>query len=139
MLNPFAVSHIQPAQLYTFTASIKNTSLYTQHLHYHTAELLEEHLHVCMDVHRIQAIAGSLFNSSCSAAWKRSRHLAASPDPIVVIHVTAEVRNVSCPPIRPSFTVTASGLCNFPRPLRFLLMSIPLNVIVIHLQTHGRK
>lgn len=33
-------SHLQPAQLYTFTASIKNTSSYTQHLHYHTTELL---------------------------------------------------------------------------------------------------
>lgn len=132
MLNPFAVSHIQPAQLYTFTASIKNTSLYTQHLHYHTAELLEENLHVCMDVHRIQAIhpvivchmrscirRQSLFNSSCSAAWKRARHLAALHDPIVVIPRTRHSRSKkrAGPPIRPSFIVTASGLCNFPRPL----------------------
>lgn len=37
----FAASHIQPTHLYTFTASIKNTSLYTQHLQYHTTELLQ--------------------------------------------------------------------------------------------------
>lgn len=149
-------SHIQPAQLYTFTASIKNTSSYTQHLHYHTTELL---------LVRRDGLIFFFFKFATkessrvqrSPAWARAPPAAWSGRVVGVLFwpsVLIRFSFLSCL-VCLVFGLSGRGwgrsrralLSSRPRHSLWtvlialagvLLMSVPLNVIIAHLETQKK-
>lgn len=153
-------SHLQPAQLYTFTASIKNTSSYTQHLHYHTTELLlgrRDFSYFFFFYLRRRNPFTRRYNAPCTAFPSRRAPPTAWSCRVWVIWPSVSLRfsfSAAClsglsalvSALRPPACRAGSSrhalvlyshrhsLCNLLFVLAdVLLMSVPLNVIIAHL------